>query len=60
VAAATSQRDALLVRLGEVGSDHVALAEVGGALADAEHRLADAEERWLALAAEAEGAGLTL
>jgi len=60
VAQAVGHRDALLARLAEVGSDHVALAEVGEQLADAEHALADAEERWLTLAAEAEAAGLSL
>jgi ATP-binding cassette subfamily F protein uup len=60
VANASDQRDALLARLSDVGGDHLALAEVGEALAQAEHDLADAEERWLSLAAEAEAAGLTL
>jgi ATP-binding cassette subfamily F protein uup len=60
VARATDERDALLGRLAEVGGDHLALAQVGEALAKAEHDLADAEERWLSLAAEAEAAGLSL
>ena len=60
IEAATRTRDGLLVRLSEVGADHEALARVGEELAAAEHAVADAEERWLTLGAEAEGSGLVL
>ncbi|CAB4599480.1 MAG: hypothetical protein F2534_21725 [Actinobacteria bacterium] len=39
-------------------TDHVELARVGDALADAQRAVDEAEERWLELAAEAEMLGL--
>jgi len=54
----TAVRDALVADLAAAGSDHVALAEVGGRLGEAEASVAEAEERWLELAAEAEERGL--
>jgi ABC transport system ATP-binding/permease protein len=49
------RRDALADDLAAAGSDHVALARIGGELATVQHELAVAEERWLALLEEAEG-----
>ena len=46
------------MRLGEVGSDHAVLAEVGARLGEVEAELAEAEEAWLILASEAEERGL--
>jgi ABC transport system ATP-binding/permease protein len=60
VAAATERRDRALVSLSAAGSDHVALGRVGAELATAELELAATEERWLALADEAERVGLTV
>jgi ABC transport system ATP-binding/permease protein len=45
----------LEAQLVEAGSDHVALTRLGGELSEVAGQLAEAEERWLALAAEAEG-----
>ncbi|MGH8975429.1 MAG: ABC-F family ATP-binding cassette domain-containing protein, partial [Acidimicrobiia bacterium] len=52
LAAATDERSRLQAELAAATGDHVALAEVAHALAAAETRLAEAEERWLALAEE--------
>ena len=49
---------ALEAELAGAGSDHVALAGVGEELALVNYELAAAEERWLALAEEAESFGL--
>jgi ATP-binding cassette subfamily F protein uup len=54
VAARTAERDRLSEALAEAGWDHEALARIGTELADAQARLDEAEERWLALAEEAE------
>jgi ATP-binding cassette subfamily F protein uup len=48
----TGRREALVTELVAVGADHVGLARVGGQLSELEAQLADAEERWLALADE--------
>ena len=45
-------RDRLAAELATAAGDHVALSSVGTALAEAEARLAETEERWLALAEE--------
>ena len=60
VAALTRQLGEVEERLDAAGAsgDHTALAEVGVELASVTAELADAEERWLALAAEAEERGL--
>jgi ATP-binding cassette subfamily F protein uup len=50
---------ALEAELAGAGSDHVALAGAGEELALVNGELAAAEERWLALAEEAESLGLT-
>jgi ATP-binding cassette subfamily F protein uup len=52
VAEATEERDRLAAQLAAGGGDHVALAATASALAEAEQRLAAAEERWLELAEE--------
>jgi hypothetical protein len=49
---------ALEAELAGAGSDHVALAGAGEELALVNSELAAAEERWLALAEEAESLGL--
>ena len=49
---AAAERDRLIGALGAAGADHTKRAEVAHALADTQARLADAEERWLALAEE--------
>ena len=58
--AAMSRREAVMAELATVGSDHGALARIGGELADAEEAVAAIEEQWLALGDEAEAAGLDL
>jgi ATP-binding cassette subfamily F protein uup len=58
VAAAAARRDELLTALGDAGGDHERLARLGHELADAEAAVERAEEAWLALADEAEAAGL--
>ncbi|HVF32592.1 MAG TPA: ABC-F family ATP-binding cassette domain-containing protein [Acidimicrobiales bacterium] len=55
VAGLERRRAALAEELDAAGSDHVALARVGGAMAEVQHELAAAEERWLALLEESEG-----
>ncbi|MDY7106572.1 MAG: ABC-F family ATP-binding cassette domain-containing protein [Actinomycetota bacterium] len=50
------RREALTAELADVTDDHVALARIGGDIAAVEAELADAEERWLELAEEAESA----
>jgi len=49
---AGAERDRLVGQLAAGTTDHGALAEVAHALADAERRVAEAEERWLVLAEE--------
>ena len=55
VAALERRRDDLAGALAHAGGDHEALAAAGKELAEVEVALAAAEERWLALAEEAEG-----
>ena len=52
VESGTAERDRLLAALAAAGSDHVELTRLGAALAVVEASLAEAEERWLALADE--------
>jgi ATP-binding cassette subfamily F protein uup len=52
---ATDERARLQEQLAAAATDHVALPEVAHALAAAETRLSEAEERWLALAEELGG-----
>ena len=44
--------------LTQAGSDHTALARISANLANAQTKVAAAEENWIALAAEAEAQGL--
>jgi hypothetical protein len=57
VAALSEQRDALAAQLATHTAEHEALARVGTELAEVHRRLDEAEERWLALAEEAEAHG---
>ncbi len=54
------RRDSTAQRLNDAssGGDHVVLAELGHALAEAEAAVSAAEERWLDLAAQADGLGI--
>jgi ATP-binding cassette subfamily F protein uup len=56
LAALEAQRDALSEELAAAGDDHQALARIGAELAGVTQQLTAVEERWLALAAEAEAA----
>jgi ATP-binding cassette subfamily F protein uup len=60
VAAATAERERLASAVAAPGVGHAELARLGHDLAEADARLAAAEEAWLALAAEAEAAGLAV
>ncbi|MDQ6613404.1 MAG: ATP-binding cassette domain-containing protein, partial [Actinomycetota bacterium] len=55
MAAAAADRDRLVAALSVATNDHIALTQIAHSLADAEVRLAQAEERWLALAEELGG-----
>ena len=55
VAKLAELRDALVAEMAAAGSNHEALAALGTSLAEAQAELDAAEERWLALAEEAEG-----
>lgn len=59
VQAATERRDRLTAEMASL-ADHRELARIGDELAAAQQELDTAEERWLALAAEAEAIGLDL
>ena len=54
----TAARDRLLGDLSRTGADRTELARIGAALGAAEEAVTKAEERWLEVAGEAEGAGL--
>jgi ABC transport system ATP-binding/permease protein len=54
LARATEVRDRLMDAIGDSGTDHVRITELGRELDIAERALAESEERWLALAEEAE------
>ena len=58
LAAATAERERLTAALTAPGLDHAALARLGHDLAAAAALVATREEHWLALAGEAEAAGL--
>ncbi len=60
VAAATTERERIAAALADGDLEHTELARLGHDLASADARVAAAEEAWLALAAEAEAAGLTV
>ncbi len=55
VAALDRRHAALTDELTAAGADHLALARIGSVMAGVQEELAAAEERWLALAEEAEG-----
>ncbi len=55
MAAAGADRERLVAQLAEGGADHAGLARVAHSLAEAEARLAGAEERWLSLGEELGG-----
>jgi ATP-binding cassette subfamily F protein uup len=57
VAGLAERRDALSASMAHAGSNHEALREIGSQLAEAQAALDAAEERWLALAEEAESPG---
>jgi ATP-binding cassette subfamily F protein uup len=59
LAVATKRRDEFVVQLSS-GGDHRHLAKFGEGLAKAETEMAHAEERWLALAHEADEIGLNV
>lgn len=59
LAAASERRDAVAVEL-QAALDHRELAALGERLAAAQAAVDEAEERWLALAGEAEALGLDL
>ena len=54
IARLTQQRDELSEALEAAGTDHLVLAQVGSALAEVQADLAESENRWLALAEEAD------
>ena len=60
LADAIATRSELVAQLASIGADHERLARLGVDLATTEHVVAAAEERWLALADEAEAAGLDI
>jgi ATP-binding cassette subfamily F protein uup len=55
MAEAATDRDRLVAQLASTSTDHNALNELAHGLAEAENRLAEAEERWLAIAEELGG-----
>ncbi|MCU1399008.1 MAG: putative transporter ATP-binding protein [Acidimicrobiales bacterium] len=58
LAAATAAADEIAAALGAVGNDHAELTRLSDRLATAHAAVGEAEERWLALAADAEDLGL--
>jgi hypothetical protein len=59
MAKATAEHDTINADIAAAGTDHVRLTELSNRLAEVQATLADAESRWLDLAAEAEAAGLS-
>ena len=55
---ANAAEQKIAAELAQAGSDHTALARISANLADAQTKVASAEETWIALAAEAEAQGL--
>jgi hypothetical protein len=55
MAEAAAARDQLATELAAGGNEPASLARISNSLADAEARLTQAEERWLALAEELGG-----
>jgi ATP-binding cassette subfamily F protein uup len=60
LAEATNVRDEVQAELRGAGADHEELARLGVKLAETQQAVDTAEERWLALAAEAESIGMEL
>jgi multidrug resistance efflux pump len=58
VATASAERERLAALLAAGSVDHGDLARLGHAMAEADARVAHAEEAWLTVAAEAEASGL--
>ncbi len=58
LAQANAAEQKIATELAQAGSDHTALARISGNLAEAQTKVAAAEETWIALAAEAEAQGL--
>jgi len=58
LAQANAAEQKIAEELAQAGSDHTALARISGNLANAQTKVASAEETWIALAAEAEAQGL--
>ncbi len=58
LAQANAAEQKIAAELAQAGSDHTALARISANLADAQTKVAAAEETWIALAAEAEAQGL--
>ena len=58
LAQATAAEQKIAEELAQAGSDHTALARISANLANAQTKVAAAEETWIALAAEAEAQGL--
>lgn len=54
IAELEKRRDTIRADLAEAGSDHVELARLGTAEAETSAELTEAEDRWMALAEEAE------
>ncbi|MFM2114739.1 MAG: hypothetical protein RI908_480 [Actinomycetota bacterium] len=59
MAKATAEHDTINADIAAAGADHTRLTELSNRLAEVQATLADAESRWLELAAEAEAAGLS-
>ncbi len=60
LAAAIAARDLVQARLSEAGTDHGALAQLGTELGACQTQVDTSEERWLALADQAESLGMEL
>ena len=58
LAQANAAEQKIATELAQAGSDHTALARISANLAEAQTKVAAAEETWIALAAEAEAQGL--
>jgi ATP-binding cassette subfamily F protein uup len=58
LAQASAAEQKIAEELAQAGSDHTALARISANLANAQTKVAAAEENWIALAAEAEAQGL--
>ena len=57
---ATTEQERLNAEMANAGADHQLISKLSNDLAVVHEQLAEAESRWLELAAEAEAAGLSL